>query len=198
MVSPEVIGWREWIALPGLDIQYLKCKVDTGARTSALHAYFVEPDNAANRVRFGIHPIQKREDVSIICTSEFLETRMVTDSGGHRERRYVIVTDIVLAADKRWSIEVTLTNRDTMRFQDAAWAEPEFRRMYPGGSKDVSYLTRGKPDFSRLLLTTVKQEVIVENENCITDTSGRQALFESAAGRGGRRRGDMKWTTFTR
>ena len=142
--APQIIGWREWLALPDLDIRYLKCKIDTGARTSALHAYFVEPESALNLVMFGIHPIKKREDVSIICTTEFLETRMVTDSGGHQERRYVIVTHVVLGG-RKWPIEITLTNRDSMRFRMLLG-----RTGIPFGTlvdPTVSYLT-GKPDLS--------------------------------------------------
>lgn len=112
------VGWREWAALPELGVPAIKVKVDTGARSSALHAYYVEPFGTGKRprVRFGIHPLQRRTDVEIHCEAEVVDRRMVTDSGGHRERRIVIVTPIRLG-DVEWSIEVTLAKRDSMLFR---------------------------------------------------------------------------------
>ncbi len=112
------LGWREWISLPELEIPGIKAKVDTGARTSSLHAYFVEPYNQGEieMVRFGVHPLQGREDIELICSSPVKERRQVTDSGGHREERFVIETSILLGAQLR-KIELTLTNRDTMKFR---------------------------------------------------------------------------------
>src|SRR5210317_743538 len=112
------IGWREWLALPELQIPAIKAKVDTGARTSALHAFFVEPfvKDGVQMVRFGVHPLQKRLDLEIACEAPVKDYRAVSDSGGHREMRYVIETDVVLG-DLKKRIEMTLTNRDNMRFR---------------------------------------------------------------------------------
>jgi hypothetical protein len=112
------LGWREWVALPQLDIPRIKAKVDTGARTSCLHAFRTEPytDKGERRVRFWVHPIQNNLQAVIESDALVLDERNVSDSGGHREQRLVIATELVLA-DQRWPIEMTLTNRDSMRFR---------------------------------------------------------------------------------
>ncbi len=112
------IGWREWMSLPALGIQRIKAKVDTGARTSALHTFDLDPyhDGGAPMIRFHVHPIQGRQDLVAECFAPVSDQRWVSDSGGHRERRFVIVTQARLGASE-WTIEMTLTNRDTMKFR---------------------------------------------------------------------------------
>lgn len=112
------VGWREWIALPGLGVERIKAKVDTGATTSALHAIHLRryQESGMERVAFEVHPIQRRTDITVRCIAEVVGERLVTSSTGHRERRLVIRTPVFIA-DRRWSIKLTLTNRDSMGFR---------------------------------------------------------------------------------
>jgi len=116
--TKPVLGWREWIALPELGINPIKAKIDTGARTSALHAFMIDPYKKGKQpwVRFAIHPIQKQTDVVIECHAPVKDRRIVSDSGGHKQRRYVIETDLVIGTH-RINAEITLTNRDSMLFR---------------------------------------------------------------------------------
>lgn len=112
------LGWREWVELPQLGLEHIKAKVDTGARTSALHAFDLETyrERGVLMVRFRIHPVQRRKDIEKSCVAEVIDKRSVTDSGGHREKRLVIATPVQLGG-QCWDIEMTLTKRDNMQFR---------------------------------------------------------------------------------
>jgi hypothetical protein len=114
--APRIlIGWREWIALPDLGLAAIKAKVDTGARTSALHAFEVSPfeKGGVTWVCFRVHPLQGRKDIVVTCEAPVVDYRSVSDSGGHREKRFVIETLLTIGR-LQFPIEVTLANRETM------------------------------------------------------------------------------------
>ncbi|MBI2992999.1 MAG: ATP-dependent zinc protease [Gammaproteobacteria bacterium] len=114
----RILGWREWLALPDLGIPAIKAKIDTGAKTSALHTFRIEPfrKRGVDCVRFWIHPLRRRTDIEIACDAPVVDRRLVKDSGGHAEHRYVILTQ-VRAGETQWPAEITLTGRDDMLFR---------------------------------------------------------------------------------
>lgn len=116
--NTQLLGWREWVSLPELGIPAIKAKVDTGAKTSALHAFFIERfrEDNKNKVRFHIHPLRHDYERVVVCVAEIIDMRWVSDSGGHREERCVIQTPLQLGHEQ-WPIEVTLTNRESMLFR---------------------------------------------------------------------------------
>ena len=121
MKQPEkllTLGWREWVSLPDLGIEAIKAKVDTGARTSAIHAFELNTfsDNGRDKVEFRIHPLQKDEATVVTCVADVLDQRVVTGSGGHKEERIVILTTLSIGGHS-WPIEATLTARDNMLFR---------------------------------------------------------------------------------
>lgn len=118
MTPLPLLGWREWVALPELNIGHIKAKIDTGARSSALHAFALEPYRKGGQrwVMFAIHPKQKYNDIIIECHAPIKDRRLVTDSGGHKQRRYVIESSLLLG-QTLITAELTLTNRDNMQFR---------------------------------------------------------------------------------
>jgi hypothetical protein len=138
-----VIGWREWVRLPDLGIRNIKAKVDTGARSSSLHAFEVQEfDRAGERwVRFKVHPVQKRTDSFVQTEAKVLDYRSVRSSSGRVTLRPVIVTRVELLGVTR-SIELTLANRDEMGFRMLLGRQAFRRRFLVDGGK--SYYG-GKP-----------------------------------------------------
>ncbi len=118
MKEKMTVGWRERLSLPGLGIDKIKAKIDTGARTSCLHAFKLESFTKEEKlwVRFWIHPNQHDVDTVVVCEAEVIAERTVRDSGGHEESRYVIKSDICLGG-QTWPAEITLTNRENMAFR---------------------------------------------------------------------------------
>jgi hypothetical protein len=116
--STPTIGWREIITLPKLGIEQIKVKIDTGARSSALHAFAIKEleKNGKPIIRFKVHPIQRNNHMTITAEAELLEYRKVRNSGGIIQLRPVVKTQVKLG-EKQWSIELTLTNRDVMGFR---------------------------------------------------------------------------------
>lgn len=114
----RVLGWREWVELPDLGVRVIKAKLDTGARTSSLHAFKLRPfrRDGVDMVRFEVHPVQRSSAATVVAEAEVCGERTVRASNGQEETRLVIATTLALGED-RWPIEVTLTRRDEMGFR---------------------------------------------------------------------------------
>lgn len=113
-----ILGSEEWCSFPELGIPTIKARVDSGAKTSAMHALNIAPfiKNDTNWVKFDINPIQNNIKTIIHCEAPLVDKRIVKSSSGFREHRYVIQTSLKIG-DAKWPIEMTLTNRDSMGFR---------------------------------------------------------------------------------
>ena len=113
-----VIGWREYVGLPELGIPWINVKVDTGARSSALHAFDIEHVTIDGRpmVRFSVHPVQRNASTTVTALAEVVDERWIRSTSGHRDLRIVVKTEVELAG-QRWSIDLTLARRDVMGFR---------------------------------------------------------------------------------
>ena len=157
---PPTIGWREWAGLPDLGIRAIKAKVDTGARTSAIHAYKIVPFRRAGAlwIRFELHPLQRSDAMKVACEARTIDERTVRNSGGGLEHRYIIRTSLQLG-DRSWPIELALANRDQMGFrmllgrtalEDRVLIEPArsyllgTRRARAGQGRKLTSLKAGK------------------------------------------------------
>jgi hypothetical protein len=144
-----IVGWREWVALPALGLPAVKAKVDTGAKTSSLHAFGLETfrEDGRERVRFGVHPLQENEHVTVWAEADVVDERHVTSSSGHEELRVVIRTPLRLG-DARWPVELTHTDRRQMRLRMLLGREALAGRLLVDAS--ISYLHGRRPRAAHL------------------------------------------------
>ncbi|NQV48664.1 MAG: ATP-dependent zinc protease [Rhodospirillaceae bacterium] len=112
------VGWREWIGFPELGVDRIKAKLDTGARTSVIHAFRIQKvdDEDEPRVEFYLHPVQRRRNPEYRCIAQIVDERTVKSSNGESETRYVIITPMRMG-EHIWPVEVTLSDRDQMGFR---------------------------------------------------------------------------------
>ena len=151
------IGWREWVALPELGVPTIKVKVDTGARSSSLHAYDVELFSRSGKewVRFKVHPVQRKTTPVIEASAPVLEHRSVRSSSGKASMRPVILTTVGLLG-VTWPVELTLANRDEMGFRMLLGREAIRRRFLVDAGR--SYYG-GKPERRKVKRKAVKAQL---------------------------------------
>jgi hypothetical protein len=158
----RIIGWREWVSLNELGLDALKAKIDTGAKTSSLHAFDIKllpkQEGKKRYVSFKVNPLQEESSVVIKCKAPLVDKRVVTDSGGHREERFVIRTMVTMGTVKK-KIELTLTNRETMKF----------RMLIGRTALDDFYID---PSQSFLLGKTLKQKRYLKDVKELEDGAG--------------------------
>jgi hypothetical protein len=150
----QTVGWREWVSFPDVGVQWIKAKIDTGARTSSLHAHGVVLDESGDTTwaEFDIHPWQRSHEDVVRCRAPVLERRRVRSSSGHEAVRPVVELTIELAG-RQLPIEVTLARRDSMGFRLLIGRQalrPHFLvdsgRSYLGGRppKEIRRVNRGR------------------------------------------------------
>ena len=144
--NATILGWEEWVSMPGLSLPAIKAKVDTGARTSALHAIAIEPFGTDKnpQVRFIMHPDPSDPTIEVVCSAKVLDRRNVTSSNGVSELRYVIGAKISVGS-REWPIELSLTNRETMGYRMLLGrsAIPDDIAVRPGVSFEQPVLSYG-------------------------------------------------------
>ncbi|WP_231612596.1 ATP-dependent zinc protease family protein [Novipirellula galeiformis] len=132
-----IIGWREWVSLPSLGIRHIKAKIDTGARSSSLHAFNIETfeTNGVEMVRFDVHPHQRSDAKTIVCEAPIHDIRSVRSSSGEASKRIFILTEVHWL-ETTWQVELTLANRYKMGFRMLLGREAVRGRMLvePGQS----------------------------------------------------------------
>lgn len=113
-----LIGWREWVDLPDFEVTGVNAKIDTGAKSSAIHAFRIKEVmlDGEPHVEFFLHPVQRRKKPEVFCRAPIADMRVIRSSNGQEEERYVIATQLRLG-DRSWKIDLTLTNRDAMGFR---------------------------------------------------------------------------------
>lgn len=187
MMNKKIIGSEEWCTLPELGLPAVKARVDSGARTSSLHAFNIQifERDGVNFVRFDVHPIQANRKIVKRCEARLIERREVRSSSGHLEQRPVISTKVELG-EQSWDIEITLTNRDPMGYRMLLGREAMAGRLIvdPEGSFTLGKLSSAKAAayYESKRQTRKGLHILVLGSN--PDLFSNQRLIEAGEARG--------------
>ncbi|MFC4993701.1 30S ribosomal protein S6--L-glutamate ligase [Rubritalea tangerina] len=153
MNSPSkiIVGSAEWLTLPSLNVPAIKARVDSGAKTSSLHAFNIQSfkRNGETWVHFDVHPIQKNRKTTVRCEAKVTDRRIIKSSNGEREKRYVIRTTMELAGENQ-SIDITLSNRDNMGYRMLLGREAMQGRMLVDPSEELCHGDRSPEQITAL------------------------------------------------
>ncbi len=149
--SRVIAGSEEWCSLAILGIPAVKARIDSGARTSSLHALNIRPFTRNNTrwVSFEVHPLQNERSTVLRCEARVLDRRSVKNSGGSSEKRYVIKTTLGLG-DGEWEIELTLTNRDSMGYRMLIGREAMSRRLLVDPAESFLLGSKSREDIANI------------------------------------------------
>lgn len=149
--SRIIVGSEEWCGFPQLGVPAVKARVDSGAKTSALHALNIQPftRNGARWVSFEVHPLQDDRSILLRCEALVHDRRAVKNSGGVSDKRYVIKTVLVMG-DRKWEVEVTLTNRDSMGYRMLLGREAMSGKLLVDPSTGFCLGDRSAPEISKI------------------------------------------------
>lgn len=140
-----LIGWTEWCELPGLNIPIIKAKIDTGAKTSAIHALNIKRilNEGTPYARFDLKPIQGNNKILIHCEAPIIDERYITSSNGHKEKRYIINTPLKIS-NECWNIELSLSNREPLKYRMLLGREAMNHRVlvHPGITCNQGKITK--------------------------------------------------------
>ena len=189
MNNRVVVGSEEWLGLPELGIPAIKARVDSGAKTSSLHAYNIRgfKRGTVAWVSFELHPIQHDRRTIVRCECEVLDKRLVKSSTGIAEKRYVIRTRLHLGR-QRWDIEVTLTNRDSMGYRMLLGREAMHERILVDPSASFLCGTHSEDEVARQYGSTSPATEGLDIGLLATnpDLYSNQRIIEAAKNRGHR------------
>jgi len=162
-MNPEfdkiIVGSSEWLSLPVLNVPAIRARVDSGAKTSSLHAFNIQPFKREGEswVSFEVHPIQKNRKTTVRCEAKVLDRRIIKSSNGEREKRFVITTPLELTG-RRFEIEITLTNRDSMGFRMLLGREAMRGRILVDPSETLIHGDHTRDDIRKIYGIQKKKE----------------------------------------
>lgn len=186
-MTKKLIGSEEWCAFPTLGIPAIKARIDSGAKTSSIHAFNIRTflKEGESWVSFEVHPLQNDRQTTVRCMAPLVDRRLVKSSSGDTNRRYVILVPMSLG-DETWEVEVTLANRDSMGYRMLLGREAMNGRVVVDPAEKLLQQTFSKKKlkeiYAKQQLTYAGLRIAVLGAG--TELYSNQRLIEAASDRG--------------